>query len=335
MLSKFRGQPRLCPSPSIRPAPASAPPLARSPPDCQTGGMSTPSTEAEIESRTFTDAHGVHIHYYSWLVENPRAVIQLAHGVGEHALRYLELVGELNKAGYSVYADDHRGHGRTGFEQHGGDLTRMGKLGPGGLRATIDAVHQFTGVIAAEARASNPGLPLVLLGHSWGSLMSQMIVNAHASDYDAVILTGTAYRMIGSMESGNLNRKHKHLGNTGVEWLSRDPAVHEAFIADPFTTTKSAMQLFGPIDALRMVGRPARDLPKDLPLLVQVGSDDSLGAEKSALTLVEQYRYRSGLTDVTLIVYPGARHEIFNEINRAEVMADTIAWLDERMPSRA
>lgn len=296
--------------------------------------MPTPSSDVEIPSRTFTDEHGVRIHYYSWPVEHPRAVIQLAHGVGEHALRYLELVGALNDAGYSVYADDHRGHGRTGFEQHGGDLDRMGRLGPGGLRAAIAAVHQFTGIIAAEARAADPGVPLVLLGHSWGSLMSQIIVNKHAADYDAVILTGTAYRLVGSMESGDLNRKHKHLGTTGVEWLSRDPAVHTAFLADPLTTTKPIMKLFGPIDALRLLGRPARDLPADLPLLVQVGGDDSLGAEKSALKLVEAYRSRSGLTDVTLIVYPGARHEVFNEINRAEVMADTIAWLDKRMPER-
>ena len=295
--------------------------------------MGQPSSDVEIPSRTYTDAHGVHIHYYSWPVPNPRAVVQLAHGVGEHALRYLELVGELNAAGYSVYADDHRGHGRTGFEQHGGDLDRMGKLGPGGLRATIDALHQFTGIITAEARAEHPGLPLVLLGHSWGSLMSQILVNKHADDYDAVILTGTAYRMFGSMESGDLNRRHTHLGTTGVEWLSRDPAVHNAFLADPLTTTTPLMKLFGPIDTLRLLGRPARNLP-DLPLLVQVGDDDSLGAEKSALRLVEAYRARSGLTDVTLIVYPGARHEVFNEINRAEVMVDTIAWLDERMPAR-
>ncbi|AMB59762.1 alpha/beta hydrolase [Microterricola viridarii] len=296
--------------------------------------MPTPSSDVEIQSRTFTDEHGVRIHYYSWPVEQPRAVIQLAHGVGEHALRYLELVGELNKAGYSVYADDHRGHGRTGFEQHGGDLDRMGRLGPGGLPATIKALHQFSGIIAAEARSAHPGLPLVLLGHSWGSLMAQIIVNKHAAEYDAVILTGTAYRMVGSMESGDLNRRHKHLGNTGVEWLSRDPAVHTAFLSDPLTTTKPILKLFGPIDALRLLGRPARDLPADLPLLVQVGGDDSLGAEKSALKLVEAYRHRSGLSDVTLIVYPGARHEVFNEINRAEVMADTISWLNERMPQR-
>ncbi len=296
--------------------------------------MPTPSSDVEIPSRTFTDAHGVHIHYYSWPVEKPRAVIQLAHGVGEHALRYLELVDALNAAGYSVYADDHRGHGRTGFEQHGGDLDRMGRLGPGGLRATIAAVHQFTGIIAAEARAAHPGLPLVLLGHSWGSLMAQIIVNTHPHEYDAVILSGTAYRMFGSMEGGDLNRRHKHLGKTGVEWLSRDPAVHTEFLNDPLTTTKPIMKLFGPADALRLVGRPARDLPADLPLLVQVGGDDPLGAEKSALKLIEAYRIRSGLTDVTLIVYPGARHEIFKEINRAEVMADTIGWLNERMPER-
>ena len=83
---------------------------------------------------TFTDAHGIRIHYQSWRVPDATAVVQLAHGIGEHMGRYGELIEALNAAGYSVWADDHRGHGRTGFEQHGGDLTRMGRPGPGGRR---------------------------------------------------------------------------------------------------------------------------------------------------------------------------------------------------------
>ncbi|MFC6356506.1 alpha/beta fold hydrolase [Luethyella okanaganae] len=283
-----------------------------------------------IGSRSFVDADGVRIHYYVWAVPNPRAIVQLVHGVGEHALRYLELVGELNAAGYTIYADDHRGHGRTGFEQHGGDLSRMGRLGPGGLRAAIAAVRRLTGIVKAE----NGGVPLVLLGHSWGSLMAQIIVNEHARDYDAVILTGTALRRLGYMDGGDLNRKHKHLGSTGAEWLSRDPAVHAAFAADPLTTMVPLRKLFGIVDAMRLLGRPARGLPPALPLLVQVGGDDTLGGERSALKLVDAYRRRSGLRDIRLIVYPGARHEVFNETNRAEVMADVIAWLDEHLPQR-
>ncbi|PWC05803.1 alpha/beta hydrolase [Agromyces badenianii] len=276
---------------------------------------------------TFTDAHGVRIHFESWRVPDAHAVIQLAHGVGEHIGRYGELVEALNAAGYSVWADDHRGHGKTGFEQHGGDLTRMGRLGPGGLRATIDAVEQFSGIIR-EAEA--PELPFVLLGHSWGSLMSQIIVNRSASNYDGVVLTGTAYRTLFDMNGGDLNARHRHLGPTPVEWLSRDPDVAAAFMADPYTTDVPLRKLFGTLDALRLLGRPARGLPPELPLLIMVGSDDSLGGEGSAAKLANAYVQRSGLVDVELIVYEGARHEIFNETNREEVRADLIRWLDER-----
>ncbi|MDQ0894385.1 alpha/beta fold hydrolase [Agromyces ramosus] len=275
---------------------------------------------------TYTDAHGVRIHYESWRVADATAVVQLVHGVGEHIGRYRELIEALNSAGYSVWADDHRGHGQTGFEQHGGDLTRIGRLGPGGLRATIESVHQFTGVI----RATEGELPLVLLGHSWGSFMAQIIVNQHAGDYDGVVLSGTAYRTLLDMDAGDLNRRHRHLGSTPVEWLSRDPDVAAAFMADPYTTETPLRKLFGTIDALRLLGRPVRGLPPELPLLIMVGSDDTVGGEQSAVKLANAYARRSGLVDVELIVYEGARHEIFNETNRDEVRADLVRWLDER-----
>jgi alpha-beta hydrolase superfamily lysophospholipase len=277
----------------------------------------------------FTDEYGVVVTYYVWPVDRPRAVVQLAHGLGDHALRYLGLVGALNAAGYSVYADDHRGHGRTGLDQNAGDSTMLGKLGPGGLRAAVGDIHQLSGIIAAE----NLGIPLVFLGHSWGSLMVQTILNRWSSEYSAAVLTGTAYRIPGQMEGGDLNKRHKSLGTTGYEWLSRDPAIAQAFVDDPLTFYADALKLFGLVDGLRLFGRPSRDLPNRLPLLIQIGEEDPLGGVASIRRLAAAYRRRSGLTDVTEIVYPGARHEIFNETNKAEVMADLVAWLDARFPA--
>jgi len=275
---------------------------------------------------TFTDEQGVAITYYVWPVERPRAIVQLLHGVGEYAKRYEHVVGRLNAAGYTVYADDHRGHGQTGLDQWGGDRSKLGRLGPGGLRATIESVRQLTRII----RDGHPDIPLVLLGHSWGSLMAQMIINRHADEYDALVLTGTAYRMFGSMASGDLNKRHKHLGTTGYEWLSRDTAVHAAAASDPLMVDAKVMTLFGVADSLRLLGRPAKALARDLPLLIQIGSDDPLGGEKSVRTLASAYAKRSGLTDITVQVYPEARHEVFNELNKDEVIADLAAWLDAR-----
>ncbi len=278
---------------------------------------------------TYVDAEGVTIHYYVWEAAKPKAVVQLAHGLGEHSLRYEQFAQDLTAAGYSVYADDHRGHGATGVTQHKGDMSQMGKLGPGGLRATIASVKQFTTIV----RAAHPDLPLVLIGHSWGSLMAQDIINTNAADYDAAVLTGTAHRSFAHMNSGDLNAKHKHLGTTGAEWLSRDPEVPIAFVNDPLTFPAGAMQLFGVVDALRMLGRPAKNLGRDIPLLIMIGSDDSLGGEKSVAKLAAEYVTRSHLSDVEAIVHPGARHEVFNETNRDQVIADLVAWLDAHTAS--
>lgn len=281
---------------------------------------------AERDHRTFVDAQGVTIHYYVWAPGRPKAVVQLAHGVGEHALRYEVLAQELVNAGYAVYADDHRGHGMTGVEMTDGDSSKMGKLGPGGLRATMQDLRDLSAII----RTDHPELPLVLLGHSWGSLMAQIILNDHAADYDAAVLTGTSYRMPGYMNSGDLNARHAHLGDTGFEWLSRDPEVHELFRADPLTFDAKILTLFGVRDGLRLYGRPKR-LGRDIPLLVMVGDDDPLGGEPSAVKLVEEYARRGGLTDVELSVYAEARHEVFNELNQADVRRDLIAWMDDRL----
>jgi alpha-beta hydrolase superfamily lysophospholipase len=285
------------------------------------------ATQVERTDRTFIDAKGVTIHYYTWASAAPKGVVQIAHGLGEYATRYEALAQALVAAGYSVYADDHRGHGRTGLEQHLGNMKHMGRLGPGGLRATIDEVRQLTTIIRSE----NPGVPVAILGQSWGSLMVQTILNQHAEDYDGAILTGTAYRQPGSMNAGQLNAKHKHLGTTGFEWLSRDPAVAQAFLDDPLTFYADTLKLFGVVDGLRLFGVPTRHISKDVPLLIAIGSDDSLGGEKSVRTLAEKYISRSHLSDVEVVIYADARHEIFNELNRVEVTADLVEWLDERL----
>lgn len=283
------------------------------------------------DTREFTDAHGVAIVYdVHPAAGTPRGVVQLLHGVGEHAGRYGALIGALTGAGFHVYADDHRGHGRTGIRQHGGP-EKLGRLGVGGLRAAEDAVWQLTGIILDE----NPDLPLVLLGHSWGSFLAQMLVNHHPEAWDAVILSGSALRTPGFLNAAPLNaRWAKDEGATGLEWLSRDPAVWAAFADDPLTTDVPLLKLFGPIEAARLYGRPAKDLGRDIPMLLLVGRDDPVGGPRSVHKLADEYRSRSGLTDITTLVYPDARHEIFAELQQEEVRADVLAWLDAHIPAR-
>ncbi len=283
----------------------------------------------------FTDRHGVEIVYDVHPAAGAaRGVVQLLHGVGEHAGRYGELIGVLTAAGFTVYADDHRGHGRTGLRQHG-TPARLGRLGVGGHRAAVDAVWMLT----ERIRDAHPNLPLVLFGHSWGSFLAQKLVAAHPDAYDALVLSGSALLVPGSLNAGDLNARWKAAGGHGMQWLSRDDAVGQAFVDDPLTTSEPLLKLFGPIEAARLLGRPRRGLVAargaDLPLLLLVGRDDSVGGPRSVHRLAEAYRNRSGVRDVTTLVYPDARHEILNEPEQAEVRADILAWLDRRFPARA
>lgn len=286
---------------------------------------------AQREERSFSDRHGIRIVYDVYRpVSVPRAALQLLHGVGEHAGRYVHVAEALTAADYVVYADDHRGHGRTGMAQHGGDSTRLGRLGPGGLRAAEDACAQLTRIIHAD----HPDLPLILVGHSWGSFLAQMLLDHHADLYDAVVLTGSALRWPGALNSGDLNKPWKGPDAMGSEWLSSDLSVGRAFLDDPLTTSVPLSTLFGPLDTLRLIGKPAKNLSRDVPVLLMVGRDDTVGGPRSIHRLAQAYRTRSGLTDITTLVYPGIRHEVFNDVTRDEVIADLVAWLDRRIPAR-
>jgi alpha-beta hydrolase superfamily lysophospholipase len=209
------------------------------------------------------------------------------------------------------------------MQQWGGDTSKLGRLGPGGVRAAIAAIEQLSGIIRDE----NAGVPLVLFGHSLGSLFAQKIIGTDVARYSAVVLSGTAYRTLTDMNGGDLNAKHKHLGTTGHEWLSRDPEVWAAFAADPLTFDATVIKLFGIVDTLRLLGTPKK-LNADVPMLIMIGDEDPLGGPRSIRKLADAYEKRGGLTDVTVTVYPGGRHEMLNETNQAEVRADVIAWLD-------
>lgn len=282
------------------------------------------------EERTFVDATGVTVFYDVYLPTGPaRAAVLLLHGMGEHAGRYVALATALADAGFAVYADDHRGHGRTGMAQHG-DAANLGRLGKGGMPAAVAGVWEFTQLV----RAQHPDLPLVLIGHSWGSMLSQLLFKTHPEAYDAVVLSGSALLTPTTVNGWGFNARWKGPDAMGTEWLSSDLAVGRAYLDDPLTTTASAFTLFGPIGAMRLYGLPRRDIGRDVPVLLMVGRDDPVGGPRSVHKLADAYRKRSGLTDVTTLVYPGARHEIFNEVMQEDVRADLLAWLDARFPAR-
>jgi alpha-beta hydrolase superfamily lysophospholipase len=279
--------------------------------------------------RSFKDDFGVEIVFYEWPAADPKAVIQIAHGLGEHARRYDQMAAVLNRPGFSVYADDHRGHGQTGLLQVSSKQTKkLGNLGPGGMDAAYKQVSDFTKIIKDE----NPGKPIILLGHSWGSFIAQKIINKHSGTYDAVVLSGSALTMPGYIATGDFNKVWKKLpGSTGYEWLSRDVEIQKKFVADPLTFLAAAMEVLGVKNSLKMFGKPSKNVRSDLPILVQVGEADPIGGEFSNKALVEAYRKNAGSQDIELFVYHDARHEIYNELNKEEIIQDLIDWIKLRI----
>jgi alpha-beta hydrolase superfamily lysophospholipase len=284
-------------------------------------------TELPIQ-RSFKDDFGVEIMFYEWPVANPKAIVQIAHGLGEHARRYDNMAAVLNRAGFSVYADDHRGHGQTGVTQlENKQIKKLGNLGPGGMDATYKQVADFSKLIKAE----NLGKKLVLLGHSWGSFIAQKIINNASDFYDAVVLSGRALTMPGYLATGDFNKVWKKLpGSTGYEWLSRDVDIQKKFVADPLTFLAAAMQVFGVSNSLKLFGTPSKQVRSDLPILVQVGQADPIGGEYSNKALVKAYRKNAGINDIELFVYHDARHEIYNELNKDQIIQDLIDWINIR-----
>jgi alpha-beta hydrolase superfamily lysophospholipase len=222
----------------------------QTPPPVDADDANRPFEPRPYTTETIVDDDGVTIYLYVWEVANPKAVVHIAHGAGEHALRYGRLAAALNDAGYTVVADDHRGHGRTGLEHLG-----LGKLGP---RTTWGAIASLAAV-GRHLRTRFPESALALLGHSWGSLMAQKVA-AHHDLYEYLILSGTSLAMPGVINAGDLNKRWRKTGTTGLEWLNRDPAAWAAFAADERNFDIGVTPVWNPIQAFAFLGRPPRHM---------------------------------------------------------------------------
>ena len=277
-----------------------------------------------------SDADGTKIETYAWsdVAGKPVGVVQIAHGLAEHGERYDRFAKALNAAGFVVHAVDHRGHGRTANGQ-------LGDFGPAGFEGLIADVAQF----GAALRAQHKGLPLFLFAHSMGSFAAQAAILDHASIWSGVVLSGsTALDMLAAgmanapadapagLEAFNASFEHR----TGYEWLSRDDSEVDAYVADPWcgwdVPNDVIPSLFAPAARLADPALLA-GIRSDLPILIASGDADPLAGGGSLIQLLGQRYREAGAVDVTVTLYPSARHEILNETNRSEVTADIVAWL--------
>jgi alpha-beta hydrolase superfamily lysophospholipase len=294
----------------------------------------------EATTDHFIDDYGVSIFYRHWPVENPKAAIVVSHGASEHSGRYDRFAKAMNSAGYEVFAADQRGHGHTR------DSTGVGRCGPGGADGLLNDLEKL---VAAATEASG-SKPVVLLGHSLGSMIAQGYATRGAKGLSGYILSGPVGAPEGGQEmldglraavdAGMSDEALDALGSynqafeparTPYDWLSRDEAEVDAYIADDFCGSSNPLT-YGLLCEVIGLAVPSvtpeaiRNTPA-IPVLLLAGEMDPVGAMAANVRELQSRLVGEGL-DVTACYYPGARHEVLNETNRAEVQSDIVAWLD-------
>lgn len=280
--------------------------------------------------------------------DEPKGLFTIAHGMGEHALRYRRLAERLTAAGFSVLAHDQRGHGKS--------LVPGAKLGHMADEDSWNrAVGDLLGLVKHHA-AQHPGLPQILFGHSMGSFMVQQALYQEPGCVDGAILSASNGKppalaqagralarverlrlgkrrpsaLLNKMSFGEFNKRFEP-ARTPFDWLSRDPAEVDAYIEDPLCGFDISVQSWvDMLDALPRLTRPEnlRKIPNTLPLWLFAGSDDPVGDFGEGVRRLYDSYQGAGLTDVTLTLYEGGRHEMLNETNRDEVEADVLRFAE-------
>ncbi len=302
----------------------------------------------------FRTEDGANLHVSNWAVAEPKAIVQVLHGMAEHGSRYARLADALAGVGYTTYAHDHRGHGRSIPEGtppgHIADNDSWSRM--------VEDAHAVNREIAGR----HPGLPIIVLGQSMGSFLLQQLLYEHPGDMVAAALFGStgkppASAVVGKLlvriERARLGRRRPSRliqglvfgrynkafapARTEFDWLSRDPDEVDTYVADPLcgfaVSTQTWLDMAEALDRNADPANVAR-VPKDMPLHLFAGDRDPLSENgKGMRRLYDAYR-RAGLRDVRLQLYPDGRHEMLNETNRDQVTADLIAWLDEMVAAR-
>lgn len=306
----------------------------------------------EPRSFTFQAKDGKTIHTYVWETTAPlQGVVQIFHGMCEHAKRYHDFALKLKDQGFSVFAHDHRGHGRTA-----GTIEHLGHFDDEhGWEKAVDEGYQLTNQI----RSKVPNTPIFLFGHSMGSFLARRYIQKYPlTDLKGVILMGTGSDqgwlsgiaiglarifiilkgkkaknpMLSRLTFGRFNQKFQP-SRTDFDWLTRDPKAVDRYMADPYCGAIPTNQFF--YDLLRGIKdleKPhlLNQTPKHLPIFLISGEKDPVGDQARGVQRTYQAFQQMGMKDVQIKIYPEARHELLHEINRSEVIEDIIKWLTIR-----
>ena len=291
---------------------------------------------------TFNSVSGQKLEKAYWPAKGkPKAVIQLVHGMAEHIRRYDETARRLNEAGFAVVGHSHMGHG-----PYADILGYFGRKG--GWDVLIEDVH----ALRRETQKQFPRVPYFLLGHSMGSFVVRGYCLKHERGLAGAILSGTGHfgktlllaagtisnaiclcggadkpsALLAKMTSNGNNPEYK----TPFDWLSRDEAEVQKYIADPLCgfpfTAAGYRDMFSGLS--RLYPEKLSTLNKDVPVYLFSGDKDPVGGNGAGVEKVAQELRNAGVKKVTVKLYPDGRHEMFNELNRQEVWNDLIAWVE-------
>jgi alpha-beta hydrolase superfamily lysophospholipase len=305
------------------------------------------------ESSYITLKNNQRVFLRRWMREGPvRAIVHISHGMAEHSARYARLAERLTGHGALVYAHDHRGHGYTSGQDQESSSSESYWEG---------MASDLTELIAAH-KLQFAQLPVFLLGHSMGAMLVRYIACSAQGNISGIILSGTGTsnrallkvgriiagieklrlgaagksEVINALSFGSFNQRFKPV-RTPFDWLSRDSAEVDQYIADDlcgfvcsvrfwmdFMDGLLTLPVRGDIDQCR----------RDMPVLLLTGECDPVTGFSKGATELFQRMQQAGFPDAVFKVYPQARHEILNEINREEVMQDVIDWINAHIKDR-
>lgn len=310
------------------------------------------------ESYFQTMDDGIEVSVNRWIPDDReiKGIIQLSHGMVEHSLRYDRLGSILAENGYIFCAHDHRGHGRTAQRA---EQTGKGSFGILAEKDGFNRVVKDLDAVLLKTKADYPGLKSILLGHSFGSFVAQAFIEKYSCDISACVLCGTAgpqnvtvhfgkfiadfvHFFHGSVYRSAILKKAafgkytKHIPDAmnGEEWLSRDKEAVQMYLNDAWCGFNPSVGFYRDmLNGLLQIhnSKNMKKIPADLPVLVMCGSEDPVGNYgKTVENLVYIYK-TNGMKNVELKMYDGARHELFNETNKDQVIADMTAWIEENV----
>jgi len=296
----------------------------------------------------------IEIFTYRWLPDEDkevRAAVQIVHGMAEHAGRYGEFADFLADNGFAVYADDHRGHGKTA-----GSLENIGFFAEeNGWNLVVNDEIELTRIIRQE----NPGIPVFLLGHSMGTFIIRDYIFTQSDSVDGVILSGTSCDpgvmanlgkmiakwqikqngfkakspLLDKLSFGKFNSYFKP-NRTPFDWLSTNDENVDRYIADPYCgSVFSAGFFYDLIIGVKKVNlfENIEKISSSLPIFLISGEKDPVGNfTKGVLKVFNDYE-KAKLNDVSYKFYTGFRHEILKETNRLEVYNDIAGWLNKHI----